>query len=153
MAVLLLKKKTQSQTGDVTVPILSDFATLIDELGAMQAEQEKLSKKIKELTAQQKPYMEKLKKLKEMMREVDEHDDDEEFVELGETYQAEFGKKGSSRSIKDIRKVKELMGEPTFFKVCSVALKDIDAYLNPEEKEQVLITERGLRGVTIIKRG
>ena len=148
MAIVLTKKKPKTRPAE----LVSDFAGLIDELGAMQAEQTRIEQQIKELQKRQKPYKEKLKSLAELLHEIDEHGDDETFVELGVSYQAELGKKGTARSIRDIEKVRELMGDATFFKVCSVTLKAIDDYLTPEEKAEVLEIERTQRGITISRR-
>lgn len=150
MAIVLTKKKPKSQSAEAE--LVSDFAGLIDEIGAMQAEQTRIEQQIKELQKKQKPYKEKLKSLAELLHEVDEHGDDETFVELGVSYQAELGKKGTARSIKDIEQVRQLMGDTTFFKVCSVTLKAIDDYLTPEEKAEVLGIERTQRGVSVTKR-
>jgi hypothetical protein len=150
MAIVLTKKKLKVQP--VETEMISDFAELIDEIGAMQAEQTRIEQQIKELQKRQKPYKEKLKSLCELLQEVDEHDDDAKFVELGVSFQAEFGKKATSRSIRDIEKVRQLMGDATFFKLCSVTLKAIDDYLTPEEKAAVLEIERTVRGVEISKR-
>jgi hypothetical protein len=148
MAVVL-KKKIQVEEE----PELSDLAALIDELGELQPKFERRKRRLKLLEVAQETYKAKFKRLQELIAEDDDdHHDDDSFVELGTTFRAEFGKKGCSRRIADIQKVRELMGDETFFKVCSVALKDIDDYLNPEERAQVLETERGLRGVKITKR-
>ena len=150
MAIVLTRRKLQATKADVEV--ISDFAELIDEIGALQADALKIDEQIKALQKKQKPFKDKLKSLCELLHEIDEHDADEKFTELGQAYRAEFGKKGTSRSITKIEKVRELMGDETFFKVCSVTLKAIDDYLTPEEKAQVLETERTLRGVEIAKR-
>ena len=150
MAIVLTKKKLKPQP--VEAELVSDFAELIDELGAMQPEAQKIDEQIKALQKRQKPFKDKLKSLCELLHEVDEHGDDEKFVELGQTHRAEFGKKGTARTITRIEKVRELMGDETFFKVCSVTLKAVDDYLTPEEKAEVLETERTLRGVEIAKR-
>jgi hypothetical protein len=150
MAIVLTKKKLKAQPAEAEV--LSDFGELIDEIGAMQAEQTRIEQQIKELQKRQKPYKDKLKSLCELLQEIDEHGDDEKFVELGVSFQAEFGKKATARSIKDIGQVRQLMGDETFFKVCSVTLKAIDDYLTPEEKAAVLEVERTLRSVEITRR-
>ena len=154
MAIVLTRRKLQAKQVEAPggLEVISDFAELIDELGAMQPEALKIDEQIKALQKKQKPYKDKLKSLCELLHEVDEHGDDEKFVELGQDFRAEFGKKGTSRTITRIEKVRELMGDETFFKVCSVTLKAIDDYLTPEEKALVLEVERTPRGVEIAKR-
>lgn len=148
MAIVLTKKKVLFDDG----PQLSEFAALIDELGAMQPEFERIKKRAKELDEKLKPFKEKLSRLQELIAEYDERAADETFEELGETYKAEVGKKGCQRRVADIRKAKELLGDEVFFKLCSITLQALDDYLNPDERGQVIAVDRGLRGIKITKR-
>jgi hypothetical protein len=145
--IVLTKKKA------AVAPALSDVAALIDEIGALQADFEARKKQIKALEAKQKPYQDKLLELQALIHEDDEHDPDDAFRELGEHYQADCGKQGTSRSIADIKGVQKLLGDQVFYEVCSVTLKNLDDYLTPAERDQVLTYERGYRTIKISRRG
>jgi hypothetical protein len=145
--IVLTKKKA------AVAPELSDVAALIDELGSMQADFDARKKQIRELEAKQQPYKDKLLELQTLIHEHDEHDPDDTFRELGEHYQADCGKQATSRSIADIKGVQKLMGDKVFYQVCSVTLQNIDDYLTPDQKAQVLDAERGYRTIKISRRG
>lgn len=159
MVVQITKKKVEAEVASAV--LLSDFAATIDEVGTLTAQIEKVQADIVEktkkeqekLTGLQKKLAPLLKSLGEQLNAAHAEDDpDQTFVESGEKFQAEIGKKGNARKITDIKLVKDLMGEDTFFALCKVNLKDIDDYLNPQEREAVLETERTKREVKIVKR-
>lgn len=59
--------------------------------------------------------------------------------------------KSIKRTITDIKKIHEMLGDETFYKICSVGLTDLDKYMTPAEKEKVLKSEQtGSRSVTIL---
>jgi hypothetical protein len=132
--------------------VLSTFAEKIDLVGQLAADAEPIIAQIKTLQEKLKPLAAARAALDLEIAEIEVADDYDDHVELGEGFKAEIGKKGSSRSISDLDKVKKLMGTVTFMKVATVTLKDIDAYLTPPEKAQCLTTTRGARSCKIIKR-
>src|SRR5690606_18168498 len=105
---------------------------------------EKINAKIKKLQEELKPYNDAVKRLKAKIEELG-GDPDEELVELGTVFKLELGKKGTSRTVTDIRKVQELMGDELFYEVVKVNLKDIDAYLTLPQRQQVVKEERTTR--------
>ena len=78
--------------------------------------------------------------------------DDEEKTELGKVYKVEIGKKGISRSIKDMPGVRKMMGVELFMKVATVTLANIDAYLTKPQRDLVIETKRTTRGYKTIRR-
>jgi hypothetical protein len=133
--------------------VLSDYAELIDDLGRHQKQFEDRKEQVRQLTEQMVDHKDKLVRLQQMVDEYDvEHGDDDSWYEDGAEYRAELGKKGTARSINSMAKLKRLLGADTFMKLVTVALKDVDAYLNPQEKAEVLDVTRGLRSVKITKR-
>lgn len=153
MAIVLTKPKPQTAAA-LTKPIdpmLSDLAPLIDAVVALEPEALKIQARVALDLERLKPYKEAQKALDDAVQLMDE-DDDAKWSELGTTHKIEIGKKGNSRSIKDMELVKKLMGNMLFMKVATVTLKAVDDYLNPEQKEQVLTTARTTRSVKIIKR-
>jgi len=151
MAIVLTKKKIQALQKQPDYDLVSEFAELIDEVGVLSKDAEKINAKIKKLQEELKPYNDAVKRLKAKIDEL-EGDPDEELVELGTVYKLEIGKKGTSRHIKDIKKVQELMGDDLFYQVCKVNLKDIDAYLTLPQREEVIEEERTSRSFKIVKR-
>lgn len=168
-------KKTAAKAKAKPVVELSAMAELIDEIGTLQKQIEKANEKIeakaqKEVEARSK-LMEKLTpKLADLRTALDQlHDEDDAdkaFTELGEKFEAVVSKKGNLRKIKEqteiepagggekvtvpgVQLLKDLMTEEVFFKCAKVDLKNIDAYLTPEEKELVLETSRTPRTVTV----
>jgi hypothetical protein len=145
-----IKEATQTQpTG------LSDFAEQIDQLGAITAQADATAKKIRELTNDLNVYKQAVKDLAEQVTKAYDEaqaDPDSKGEELGAEFALEVGPKGNSRVIKDVKLVLKEMGPDTFFKVASVALKDIDAYLTPEQINKVLKNVRTNRGIKIIRR-
>jgi hypothetical protein len=153
MAVTV-KQKVKEFGGKVATT-LSDFAEDIDKLGAVQQDAEKVMARIKALTNDLAAYKIAMKGLQERITlayDEADADPDAEGVEQGVEYLCEVGKKGNSRKITDIKQLRKVMGDETFFKVASVTLKDIDAYLTPDQVSKVLTTDRTARGIKIEKR-
>ena len=69
----------------------------------------------------------------------------------GTIFRAEAGKKGNSRSIKDMALVKKFMGAETFMKVATVKLGDIDKYLTGDQRELAIETARTSRTVKVVR--
>lgn len=131
--------------------VLSDFATAIDKVGRLAAEAEPIQKQIKELQAKLKPLSEAEKELQVLIDDL-EVGDDATGSEIGAEFVAEYKARGSSRSISDLSKVREYLGEETFMELASLKLGDVDAYLTPPQKEQCIVTERTKRGFKVVKR-
>ena len=98
-----------------------------------------------------KPYKKALAELQEKIDEL-EADDDATLEELGGVFRLELGRKGTSRRIADTQKLRELMGDELFFQCATVTLKDVDAYLTPPQRAEVLEETRTGRTLKLIKR-
>lgn len=157
MSGTFVAKKTVEQETEKLGPQLSDIAGSIDSLGVLVTDYEALLKKHEKVLQQIKEAKTKAdNKTKEVMAQVTEmyaeKGDDDTGKELGVTYQIDVKKKGSSRKVTDLTKVRKFMKDPTFMKVATVNLKDIDAYLTPDQIEQCVTTDRTDRGITVSKR-
>ncbi len=149
MALILAKRKSIVLPPDI---ILSTFAEKIDLVGRLTEDAAPILAQIKTLQEKLKPLAVAKTELEAEIAEIEAGDDFDETIALGVEFKAEIGKKGSSRSIKDLALVKKLMKTDTFMKVATVTLKDIDAYLTPPEKAECIATVRGARSYKIIKR-
>ena len=132
--------------------LLSGFAELIDKVGQLAEEAEPVLKKIAALQEQLKPLAKAKADLQQAIDALELPDDAAGEVELGQVFKVEVGKKGSSRSIKDMGKVVELMGPELFLKVASVTLKNLDDYLTAPQRAEVIETKRTNRSYKLIKR-
>ena len=56
------------------------------------------------------------------------------------------------KKVADMAKVKKHLGEKVFMSLIKINMGDIDAYLNPEEKKDCIVEDRGPRSVKIVKR-
>ena len=148
MAIVMTKPKLQPKPAE---PELSEFANLIDNLGNLSVEAARITARIKVEQERLKPYQEAMKELQAKIEALP-LPADLVFTELGTTYKVEIGKRGSSRSIKDMALVKVLMGNDLFMKVATVTLKAIDDYLTQPQREQVIETSRSGRSLSIIRR-
>ncbi len=154
MAIVLTKKKViEAPSIETGVPdfTLSEFADLIDEVGALQEDAEKIQARIKKEQEKLKPYNDAMKRLKDRIAEIEDKDD-EELEELGSRYVVEAGKRGTSREITDMGKVKKLLGGELFMQLATVTLKNIDDYMTPPQKAQVLKENRTTRTIKVLKR-
>jgi hypothetical protein len=153
MGLITLPKKNATNVSTAKKAVLlSDFAEQIDEVGRLQEELGPIAAQIKELTKRLKPLKDAEARLQELADEL-EIDDDATTTEHGVEFDAEIGAKGASRSIKDLKGVRKIMGDELFFKVASVTLKDCDAYLTLPQRNQVIETTRTKRSVKVTKRG
>jgi hypothetical protein len=149
MAIILTKKKAKVQVQD---ELVSDFAELIDRVGALSGEAEEIEAAIKELQTKLKPYKEALAELQAKLEEL-ELGDDETAVELGTLYRLEIGKRGTSREVTDMRKVHELMGDELFYELAKINLKDLDNYLTLPQRKQVVKENRTKRSFKLVPKG
>lgn len=132
-------------------PELTKLKILIDNVGNTAPDAEKILAKIKKLEAELKPHKDACKELETHLMSMDRYGDDDEIHEKTEEFLLDAGVRGTSRSIRDIKEVYEMMGPETFFKVANVALKDIDAHLILPQREKVLETSRTKRTIKVIK--
>ena len=132
---------------EVKVKLFSPYADLIDEVGELAEKAAPILAEIAALQAKLAPLNEKRAALQAIINDVGL--DDEEIKYEGALFRVEAGKRGNSRSIKDMALVKKLMGTDTFMKVATVKLGDIDKYLTLPEREQVLVTARTGRTMKI----
>lgn len=145
---VLLKKKPIAVS-----PAADPYAALkakIDEVGRMEVEAKKIEARIKAEQAKLKPYKDGVAELLAMVEEFG-LSADQVLEKSGESFAAEFGAKGQSRSITDLGKVRSFMGDDLFMQLASVTLKNIDDYLTPPQKEACLTTERTKRSVKFSK--
>lgn len=147
-----LKTAAKSTTAAVALetPEVMTDAELVDLVGSLSVEAEAITKQIKALGEKLKPYKEALAKLQEVADAIEMGDDDTDELR-GNKYRLEIGKKGTSRSIIDLGKVFEFMGEEVFTEVATVPLKAIDDYLTPPQKKQVLKIERTNRSIKLVE--
>jgi hypothetical protein len=150
MGLITLPKKAKQALPET---LLSSLTTEIDTVGKMLEEAEPITAQIKALQEKLKPLAKAQKDLQAKIDALEGLDDDQEgHVESGFVYMAEIGKRGTSREIKDLGKVKTLLGDETFMKLASVTLKSLDQYLTPPQLQEVLRYERTSRSVRIVKR-
>jgi hypothetical protein len=159
--VSVLKFKTKMKEPQVEAEIaevaetakiipLSPYAELVDQVGALTEEAAPILAEIAALQAKLAPLAEKRA---ELQQAFDAMGDDDETPRLGGVhFIAEAGKRGTSRSIKDMQLVKKLMGSETFMKVATVKLGDIDKYLTLPQRDQVIATARTSRTVKIARK-
>jgi hypothetical protein len=159
MPLLLLKKKPapvaqpdEYLAGILAKGQLSDFADEIDLVGRLTDEAAPVYAQIATLQEKLKPLAEAETALKAKIAELEAGDDEEKIVELGKVFKIEVGKKGLSRSIKDMPGVRKMMGVELFMKVATVTLGNIDAYLTKPQRDLVLETKRTARGFKTIRR-
>ena len=136
MGLVLKKKQTTA------LPAVSAIAAEIDAYGDAVAKVKPIQDKIKELTAALKPFKEAEAEFYAAIDKLQLNDEVDGHMERGERFQVEIGKRGSKREIKDIIKARKLLGDDLFFKLAKLTLKDIDDYLSPPERDQVLLTKR-----------
>ena len=152
MTVLKLKKPAEQP---LLLPVEApegtpnEIADLIERVGAAQPEVAKIGVKMRALQKEMEPYRADLKELTALICGVEGYGDDDEFTMESPGFDAKIGKKGSSRSVHDIRGVLKAMGEEQFFKVVTVTMRDVDAYMTAPEKAKVLTVTRGERTVVV----
>ena len=70
----------------------------------------------------------------------------------GAYFEAEIGKRGKSRSIKDMALAKKALGDKLFMQLATVKLGDLDKYLTPPQLAVVLEEKRTAHSVKVTKR-
>ena len=150
MAITLTKVKPVVELPAILSDGDYDLKAQIDLVGSHQNDVAKIKKQIKELTAKLKPYAEAESKLQAMVDELELGDDEEDTVS-GERFRVEIGPRGNKRSIPDMAKVKAALGDLLFMKLATVTLKNLDDYLNPEQRGEVIKTDRTSRSIKLEK--
>ena len=154
----MLKFKTKPKVSDEQIEQLataakevdvSPWAELVDQVGALMEEASPIIAEIAALQEKLKPLAEKKAELQKIMDDLP--GDDATHRLNGTIFRADAGKKGNSRSIKDMALVKKFMGQDTFMKVATVKLGDIDKYLTGDQREQVTETSRTSRTVKVAR--
>lgn len=133
------------------IVIWSPLQQQIDLVGQLQLEAEPIQKRIEEDQQRLVPLAEATKKLADMIADYDADPDQKLNIDAA-MHRLEAGLVGTSRSIKDLKAVKKMLGEETFMKLASVKLGDLDKYLTPPQLEQVLKTSRTKRTIKVIRK-
>lgn len=150
MVALVLKKKPVVALEPVMQAVKSPLQLQLDVVGSQMLEVTKLTKQIKDLEAKLKPFKEEHAKLQAMVDELDLGDDATDVIN-GDRYRVEIGARGNSRSIKDLAKAKKFLGDKLFMQLATVTLKNLDDYLTPPQREEVIETNRTKRSMKIEK--
>lgn len=146
MATMVLKKK-MVQAAETLNPLYAQ----IDLVGEQAKEAEKIAEQIKKLQDKLKPIKAEQDKLQKMIDAL-EIGDDEKIIETAAKFSAEIGAKGNKREIKDLDAAKKYLGDELFMKLATITLKNLDDYLTPPQKEEVIKTSRTSRSVKIVPR-
>jgi hypothetical protein len=147
MTIVIKKPRAVEETTPAVEK--TELQILIDEVGELQKDALKTAKRIKDEQAKLKPYTEKLKELAEKVNALDLGEADQEGTLEGTAFEVEYGKKGNSREITDMAKIRKMLGDKLFFQLAKLNLGDVDAYLTPPQIEQVVKKNRTDRKVTV----
>lgn len=147
MPALAFKK---SPAKVVTEVVKSELEALVDHVGADGTEVEKIKKKIKALQDELKPFADRQSQLQKLVDELELGDDDSDLIK-GDHFRLEVGPRGKSRKVKDMDKARDLLGDELFMKLATVTLKNLDDYLNPQQREVVIETTRSSRSIKLAK--
>ncbi len=126
-----------------------ELAAMVDEIGALQGDLEILQ--AEPVFAKAREMAEKVDELKvEFRTRMDEALKPDQKTEIGgQTYVATVGAKANRTTVTDVETIHSFMGKD-FYKIASVLIKDIKDYLNPEQREEVTVTDRtGTRSLKI----
>ncbi len=149
MGVTVIKDRPKAATKTKDKGEAAQMAALVDELGGLEADLVTLN--AEPVFAKSREMAARIDALKFDLRSRADATlaDDQTVVLPGDSYVATIGKKANKREITDIRGIAKFMGKD-FFKIVSVALKDVDDYLNPEQREQCIKSERtGSRSIKV----
>jgi hypothetical protein len=133
----------------------NEVAALIDKIGLMQPDVDKIAARIKVETAKLAPYKLALKQLTELVTAIEGHEPEDTFTQEGEVFEAKVGKQTKVRLVMDVKQAIALLNKAKKdigYELVTVPLGKIDQYLTPEEAEQVIKTSWGDRSVKISKR-
>jgi len=159
MALVISKSKTKTVTSAKKVgpelkpgEMLSDFAELIDRVGALGKEAAEIKAQIKKLQEQLKPYNDAVSELEAKLDELGGDPDQTLPDELGSLYRLQIGKMGTQRTVSDVKKVHAMLGDELFYQIASVKLKDIDNYLTLPQRQEVIEEQRTTRSFKVVER-
>jgi len=143
-----LLNKTKSTTG---VKALQTTQDSLDTCAEDYATAVKLLKTFEEEGGYKALKASESKAKKALLAEIDSTLDATETLQIiCEEGVVKVGAKAKSRVITDKDKVLDFIGAETFINISKVSLTDIDAYLTPEQKEQVLeSSQTGARKITV----
>jgi hypothetical protein len=130
-----------------------EIATLIDDIGSMLPAVRARQKKIKTLQHQLQPYLDKMKTLTALVSAIEGHEADGTFQREGELFAAVIGKRCVVRTVTDPALAIKLLNQAekdVAWRIISIPLGKLDAYLTPGEKARVIKVDRGERSVVII---
>jgi len=146
--IIIPKKKVEAAVVEPVSPIAAE----LDLYGRLAEEAQPIVLEIAALQAKLKPMLDAKKALEAKIDALEIGDDVEGHVERGAAFEAEIGKRGKSRAIKDMNAVRTAMGTALFMQLATVKLGDLDKYLTPPQLELVLKTERTAHSVKVTKR-
>ena len=156
MTILLKKPQVKLQEPvEASAGNVDEIAALIDDIGSMLSTVEAKQKMIKALQAELQPYTEKMKALTALVSAIGEHGADDTFQDEGTQFRALVGKRCIARRVTDPALAIKLLNKAekgVAWKIVSVPLGKLDAYLTPEEKAQVITLDRGERSVVVAKK-
>jgi hypothetical protein len=150
MVAVVLKKKPAVALEPTIQAVKTPLQLQIDLVGSQMLEAAKITKQIKELEAKLKPFKAEQDKLQKMVDELDMGDDASDTI-VSDRYRVEIGPRGQSRKIKDLAKAKEMLGDELFMQLATVTLKNLDDYLTPPQREEVIEITRSKRSMKIEK--
>lgn len=134
MSVTIVKPKVQDVSDIESEELVT--AELVDEFGSLSA---KLAKKLAKLG----PLQKKVAGLeKGIIAAVDEVLAANQKITLtGEDYELQLGPQGLRTSIKNMEHAVDMLGEELFLKLAKITMKDLQAYLTPEQLAEVTVQE------------
>lgn len=130
MSVLIVKPKIKDASMIdsaelVTAELVDEFAKLS---GKLAKKQDKIAPLVKAVAAMEKG----------ILAAVDEVLDPSQPVNLvGDENELQVGAQGQRTSITNMALAVDLLGEELFLKLAKITMKDLQAYLTPEQLEQV----------------
>lgn len=137
--------KTKEKEEKATLKELGfESGEMVDALGSLRAEASAIMAN---------PIFKQIKNLEiEIKALADGVDASDDLVVEGEHYRANISRCRNVRTIKDIVRAAELMGESVFIKLATVPMKAIDLHLTKKEQQEVIAEDfSGSRSLKIEK--
>jgi hypothetical protein len=157
VTIIILKKPTPKLPAPAPVggTTADEIAALIDAIGAMLPAVEARQTTIKALLKELQPYAEKMKALTALVSAIEGRGADETFHYEGTQFNALVGKRCVVRAVTDPALAIKLLNRAekgVAWKLISVPLGKLDAFLTPKERARVIKVDRGERSVVIVKK-